>query len=107
MVAAWAILVTAGLLEIVWSLALKESEGLTRPGWAALGVGTAMVSLGMLSYALRNLPLGTAYAAWVGIGTVGVAVAGMVALGEPVTWTRLVFLGLIIAGVVGLNLLSD
>ncbi|MDA2803810.1 DMT family transporter [Nocardiopsis suaedae] len=99
----WAVLVVAGLLEIAWSLALKEAEGLTRPGWAAAGIGTAMVSLGLLSYALRDLPVGTAYAAWVGIGSVGVAVAGMLALGEPVALPRLLFLGLIVAGVVILS----
>ncbi|WP_170181655.1 DMT family transporter [Haloactinospora alba] len=104
---AWVILVVAGLLEIVWSLALKEADGLTRLGWSVLGVGVAMVSLGMLSYALKSLPVGTAYAVWVGIGTVGVAGVGMVALGEPVTWPRMVFLGLIVAGVMGLNLESS
>ncbi|MDA2811417.1 multidrug efflux SMR transporter [Nocardiopsis sp. RSe5-2] len=100
----WTVLVVAGLLEIVWSLALKEAEGLTRPGWAAAGIATAMASLGLLSYALKGLPVGSAYAAWVGIGSVGVAVAGMLALGEPVTVPRLLFLGLIVAGVVILSL---
>ncbi|WP_338022678.1 DMT family transporter [Allosalinactinospora lopnorensis] len=67
---AWVVLIVAGLLEIVWSLALKEASGLTRPVWSALGIGVAMLSLGMLSYALKSLPVGTAYAVWVGIGTV-------------------------------------
>ncbi|TQN28282.1 quaternary ammonium compound-resistance protein SugE [Haloactinospora alba] len=103
---AWVILVVAGLLEIVWSLALKKADGLTRLGWSVLGVGVAMVSLGMLSYALKSLPVGTAYAVWVGIGTVGVAVTGMVALGESASRGRLACLGLIVAGVMGLNLVG-
>ncbi|MFD0772752.1 DMT family transporter [Streptomonospora algeriensis] len=104
MAIAWGILVAAGLLEIVWSLALKNANGLKRPGWAALGVGVAMVSLGMLSYALRDLPVGTAYAAWVGIGAVGVAVVGMLFYREPASRGRLLSLAAIIAGVIGLNL---
>ena len=103
---AWAILVVAGLLEIVWSFALKKAGGLARPGWAAFGIGVAMISLGMLSYALRDLPVGTAYAVWVGIGAVGVAAMGMVFLGEPASRNRLLSLGAIIVGVAGLNLMS-
>ncbi|GAB3458857.1 hypothetical protein GCM10027570_42880 [Streptomonospora sediminis] len=102
--AAWAILAAAGLLEIVWSLALDAARGLTEPLPAAAGSGTAVLSLGLLSYALRFLPVGTAYAVWVGIGAAGVAAVGMVALGEPATWPRLVCIGLITAGVIGLNL---
>ncbi|MFD0772753.1 DMT family transporter [Streptomonospora algeriensis] len=100
---AWVVLVLAGLLEIVWSLALTEADGLSRPGWAVGGIVLAMISLGMLSYSLGHLPVGTAYAVWVGIGAVGVAVVGMLFLGEPAGWERLIFLGLIIAGVIGLN----
>ncbi|GAB3210892.1 multidrug efflux SMR transporter [Marinactinospora endophytica] len=103
---AWGILIVAGLLEIVWSLALKKAEGLTRPFWAVFGVAVAMISLGMLSYALRDLPVGTAYAVWVGIGAVGVAVVGMLFLREPVSRTRLLGLGAIIVGAVGLNLVG-
>ncbi|WP_017537466.1 DMT family transporter [Nocardiopsis halophila] len=102
--ASWTVLAVAGLLEIVWSLALKKAEGLTRPGWGALGIGTALLSLGLLSTALKDLPMGTAYAAWVGIGTIGVAAAGIIAHGEPVTAARLALLGLIIGGVVTLSL---
>ncbi|WP_017537465.1 DMT family transporter [Nocardiopsis halophila] len=103
---AWLILTVAGLLEIVWSLALKKAEGLTRPGWGALGIGTALLSLGLLTYALRDLPMGTAYAAWVGIGTIGVAAVGVLLLGEPVSRRRLAGLAAITAGVVGLNLIG-
>lgn len=101
---AWLVLIVAGLLEIVWSLALKRSEGLSRPVWALIGLGVALVSLGMLTYALRDLPVGTAYAVWVGIGAVGVATAGMVFLRETVSPARLLCLAAVISGVVGLSL---
>ncbi|GAA1191773.1 DMT family transporter [Prauserella alba] len=100
---AWTTLTVAGLLEIAWSLALAAADGLTRPWWAVAGIALAMISLGMLSCALRELPVGTAYAAWVGIGAVGVAVTGMLWLGDPASWQRLMCLGLIVAGVIGLN----
>ncbi|WP_020576384.1 DMT family transporter [Actinopolymorpha alba] len=103
---AWLILIVAGLLEIVWSLALKHADGMTRLWPAVFGIGVAMVSLGMLSVALKSLPVGTAYAVWVGIGTVGVAVVGMLALGEPATWQRLVFLAFIIIGIAGLKFVA-
>ncbi|GAA1191766.1 DMT family transporter [Prauserella alba] len=104
MTAAWAVLVAAGLLEIAWSLALRNAGGLDRPGWLVLGVALAAISLGMLSYALRELPVGTAYAAWVGIGAIGVAVTGMLRLDEPASRARLLSIAAIVAGVVGLNL---
>ncbi|GAA4901910.1 DMT family transporter [Streptomonospora salina] len=100
---AWAVLIAAGLLEIVWSVALDEAHGLTELWPSVIGIGTALLSLALLSRALRSLPMGTAYAAWVGIGAVGVAAVGTLVLGEPFTWTRAVCIGLIIAGVVGLN----
>ncbi|MFI0469742.1 MULTISPECIES: DMT family transporter [Saccharopolyspora] len=100
---AWVILVAAGLLEIVWSLALKHAEGMTRLWPAVLGIGVAMISLGMLSVALKDLPVGSAYAIWVGIGTVGVAAVGMIFLSEPVTFSRLAFLALIVVGIAGLK----
>ncbi|MGW1677681.1 DMT family transporter [Saccharopolyspora sp. NPDC002376] len=99
----WVILIVAGLLEIVWSLALKHAEGMTRLWPAVVGIGVAMISLGMLSLALKHLPVGSAYAIWVGIGTVGVAVVGMLTFGEPVTWPRLAFLTLIVVGIAGLK----
>ncbi|MCP1726581.1 quaternary ammonium compound-resistance protein SugE [Natronospira proteinivora] len=102
----WSVLVAAGLLEIVWSLALKKANGLTRPGWAVTGIVVAMISLGMLTYALRYLAVGTAYAVWVGIGAVGVATVGMLIFQEPVSCRRLLSLGLIITGVIGLNLIG-
>ncbi|WP_052668577.1 DMT family transporter [Nitriliruptor alkaliphilus] len=100
---AWGVLFLAGLLEIVWSLALDRADGLTRPGWAAFGMVTATASLLLLSFSLREIPLGTAYAVWVAIGTVGVATVGMVALDEPATLARLAAISLIVVGVVGLH----
>lgn len=100
---AWSVLFVAGVLEIVWSLALDRADGLNRPGWAALGIIVATASLLLLSFSLREIPLGTAYAVWVAIGTVGVATVGMVVLGEPVSIGRLAAISLIIVGVVGLH----
>lgn len=100
---AWTVLVLAGLLEIVWSLALDRADGLARPGWAAVGILVAMTSLLMLSYSLRTLPLGTAYAVWVAIGTVGVAAVGILLLGEPARVGRIAALGLILLGVAWLH----
>ena len=87
-------------------MALKQSDGLTRLWPAVLGVTAAAVSFVLLTFALRHLPVGTAYAVWVGIGAVGVAVAGIVLLGERATPVRLLFLGLIVVGVVGLRVIE-
>jgi quaternary ammonium compound-resistance protein SugE len=103
---AWLLLITAGLLEIVWAAALKESEGLSRLWPSVLGLTAAWVSFGLLALALRNLPVGTAYAVWVGIGATGVALVGMVALGEPATAARIAFLALIVVGVGGLRVVK-
>jgi quaternary ammonium compound-resistance protein SugE len=104
---AWVILTTAGLLEIVWATALKHSDGFTRVWPSVLAITAAFVSFIMLSMALRSLPVGTAYAVWVGIGAVGVAVAGIVVLGETVTVQRVVFLSLIVGGIAGLRAVED
>lgn len=100
---AWILLVAAGLLEIVWALALKQADGLTRFWPSLLGIGTAGLSLALLALSLRSLPVGTAYAVWVGIGTLGVALAGIIALGESVSVFRVICLMLIVAGVAGLK----
>ncbi|NYZ63894.1 quaternary ammonium compound efflux SMR transporter SugE [Luteimonas deserti] len=101
---AWFILLLAGLFEIAWAIGLKYTEGFTRP-WPTLGTVAAMVaSFWLLGLALKSLPLGTAYAVWVGVGAVGTAVLGIVLFDEPATVTRLVSLGLIVAGIVGLKL---
>ena len=101
---AWLILVVAGLFEIGWAVGLKYTEGFTR-FWPSVGTVTAMVvSVGLLGLAMRTLPVGTAYAVWTGIGALGTVVLGLLLFGEPATVLRLVCVGLILAGIVGLKL---
>ena len=101
---AWVLLLIAGLLEIVWAIGLKYTEGFTRV-WPSLGTGAAMVaSVVLLGLAMRGLPVGTAYAVWTGIGAVGTVVLGIVLFGEPATAGRLVCILLIVAGILGLKL---
>lgn len=102
----WLILVCAGLLEIVWAIALKQSEGFTRLWPSVIGVGGALISFILLAVAIRQLPAGTGYAVWVGIGAVGVAVAGIVLFGEAVSAARVLFLSIIVLGIVGLRLVD-
>ena len=103
---AWIMLVGAGLLEVVWALALKQAGGFTRFWPSAIGIASAVVSFVMLSAALKTLPVGTAYAIWVGIGALGVALAGVLVLGESASPARLAGLVLILAGVVCLKLVE-
>jgi quaternary ammonium compound-resistance protein SugE len=100
---AWILLISAGLLEVVWALALKQTDGFTRFWPSVLSVAGAVVSFVLLTIALRSLPVGTAYTVWVGIGAVGVALGGMAVLGESVSPLRLGFLALILVGVIGLK----
>ena len=101
---AWIILFVAGLLEIGWAVGLKYTEGFTRL-WPTLGTAASLIaSMGLLGVALRTLPLGTAYAVWTGIGTVGTAVLGIILFREPATATRLVCIALIVSGILGLRL---
>jgi quaternary ammonium compound-resistance protein SugE len=100
---AWIVLVVAGFLEIGWAVGLKYTNGFTRL-WPTVGTGVALVaSMTLLGLAVRTLPLGTAYAVWTGIGTVGTAILGMVLFNEPVTVLRIVFIGLIVGGIFGLK----
>lgn len=103
---AWALLVLAGLLEIVWATAIKQADGFTRLWPSVVGIGAAAISFVLLSAALRQLPVGTAYAVWVGIGALGVACAGVVAYGDTASPARLAFLLLILTGVIGLRVLD-
>ena len=103
---AWPLLIVAGLLEVVWVLALQRSDGLSRPAPALLAISTAALSLALLSVALKQLPAGTAYAVWVGIGAAGVAGTGIVLRGDSAEPARLICLLLIVGGVVGLRLLD-
>ena len=99
-------LVVAGLLEIVWAIALKQSDGFSRLWPSVVGVGGAVLSFALLALALRQLPAGTGYAVWVGIGAVGVALAGMILFGEAVSVARVLFLSIIVVGIVGLRLVE-
>jgi quaternary ammonium compound-resistance protein SugE len=101
---AWAILFVAGLFEIGWAVGLKYTEGFSRPWPTTWTVVALIASMVLLGIALRTLPLGNAYAVWTGIGTVGTAVLGIVLFREPATVMRLVCIGLILAGILGLKL---
>ena len=95
---AWVYLVLAGLLEVVWAFAMKQSHGFSRPLPSAVTLVAMIVSFGLLSLAMRSLPLGTAYAIWTGIGALGAFVVGIAVLGEPATALRLLAAALIVGG---------
>ncbi len=101
---AWLVLFLAGLCEIGWAVGLKYTEGFTRPWPTAATAAGLVASMALLGVALRTLPLGSAYAVWTGIGSVGTAVLGIVLFREPATALRLACIGLIVAGIVGLKL---
>ena len=104
---AWAALFFAGLFEIVWAVGMKYTDGFTRL-WPTIGTFAAMaVSVLLLGFAMKTLPLGTAYAVWTGIGTAGTVIVGMVLFNEPATALRLGAIGLILIGGVGLKLLGS
>ncbi|MBA5690622.1 quaternary ammonium compound efflux SMR transporter SugE [Rugamonas apoptosis] len=100
----WLILILAGLLEVAWAVGLKYTAGFTRPVPSVLTLLAMAGSVGLLGLALRNLPLGTAYAIWTGIGTVGTVIFGIIVLGEPASVARLVCIAMIVAGILGLKL---
>jgi len=102
----WLVLFLAGVFEVVWAVGLKYSEGFTRLGPSLVTLGAMAASFYLLAAALRSLPLGTAYAVWVGIGAVGTAIAGIVLFHESVTALKLVSLALVVAGIAGLRLAS-
>ena len=101
---AWIYLVLAGLLEVGWAIGVKYTEGFTRPLPSLLTGGAIVASMYLLSVAARTLPIGTAYAIWVGIGALGTAVLGMLLFSEPRTVGRLLFLVLLVVSLVGLKL---
>ena len=103
---AWIILVLAGLFEVGWAVGLKYTEGFTRLGPTLVTVASMAVSLALLGLALRALPLGTAYAVWTGIGTIGTALLGILLFGESAAALRLACIGLIVVGILGLKLVS-
>ena len=103
---AWSMLFVAGLMEIAWAIGLKYTEGFTRLIPSVLTLAAMAASVALLGLALKTLPIGTAYAIWTGIGAVGTALLGIVLLGEPATAMRLASMGLIVAGIVGLKLVT-
>ncbi|HYJ43720.1 MAG TPA: quaternary ammonium compound efflux SMR transporter SugE [Xanthobacteraceae bacterium] len=102
----WLILFLAGLFEIGWAIGLKYTEGFSRLVPSVLTVGAMIISIVLLGVALKTLPVGTAYAVWTGIGAVGTAALGIYLFGEPATAARLASIGLIVAGIVGLKLVT-
>lgn len=99
----WIVLVIAGLLEVVWAIGLKYTHGFTRLTPSVITIAAMIVSIVMLSWAMRTLPVGTAYAVWTGIGAVGAAITGILLLGESASLARIASLALIVAGIIGLN----
>lgn len=103
---AWVYLTIAGLLEIAWAIGLKYTEGFTRLIPSSLTIGAMVASVLLLGIALRDLPVGTGYAVWTGIGTVGTAILGIYIFNEPATAIRLGSIALIVAGIAGLKVFS-
>lgn len=100
----WIILLLAGLFEVGWAVGLKYTDGFTRPLPTLLTVGAMIISLALLGLAMKELPLGTAYAIWTGVGAVGTVIAGIILFGESMALVRLLSVGLIVAGLLGLKL---
>lgn len=100
----WLILLLAGLFEVAWAIGLKYTDGFTRPLPTLLTVSAIIVSLALLSLAMKGLPLGTAYAVWTGIGAIGTLIAGVILFGEPITLLRMASAALIICGLIGLKI---
>jgi quaternary ammonium compound-resistance protein SugE len=103
---AWLLLVLAGLFEVGWAIGLKYTQGFTQL-WPTVWTVVAMaISLGLLGIAMKSLPIGTAYAVWVGVGAIGTVLLGIVLFDEPANTARLMSVGLIVAGIIGLKLAS-
>ena len=103
---AWFMLFVAGLLEIGWAIGLKYTHGFTRLVPTVLTLASMAASVGLLGLSLKTLPIGTAYAVWTGIGAVGTAILGIILLGDPATLARIACIGLIVAGIMGLKMVS-
>ena len=104
--AAWLVLLAAGLLEVVWSVSMKASDGFTRPLLTGITIAFAWLSFWLLGLSMKVLPVGTAYAVWTGIGATGAAVLGIILFKEPATVTRIGCIVLIVAGILGLKVTS-
>ena len=103
---AWVYLIVAGVLEIVWAYFMKQSEGFSKPVPTVITLVAMAASFALLAWAMKTLPLGTAYTIWTGIGAVGAAALGIVLFGDSASWPRLLCIGLIVAGVIGLKIVS-
>lgn len=101
---AWIYLIVAGILEIGWAVGMKYTDGFTRPFPTVVTAITMLLSVGFLSQAVRTIPLGTAYAIWTGIGVIGTVTLGIILFKEPAYPARMIFLGLIVVGIIGLKL---
>lgn len=101
---AWLLVFFAGLAELGWMVGLKLSDGFTRLGWVAATIAAMAASIVLLAFAVRTIPMGTAYAVWTGIGAVGIVVVGILFFGEPRTVARIAFISCILVGIVGLKL---
>jgi len=101
---AWLIVIVAGLFEVGWAIGLKYTDGFTRVGPTVATLAAMVVSVWLLSIGMRTLPVGTAYSVWVGVGAIGTVALGIVLFGEPASAARLISVGLIVAGIVGLKL---
>ncbi|WP_340610473.1 quaternary ammonium compound efflux SMR transporter SugE [Xenorhabdus bharatensis] len=102
----WLILLIAGLFEVVWAVGLKYTQGFSRLVPSLITASAMAVSVGLLAYAMKSLPAGTAYAIWTGVGAVGTAIFGIMVLGESANLARILSLGLIVVGIIGLKLAS-
>jgi quaternary ammonium compound-resistance protein SugE len=101
---AWILLIISGLLETAWAIGLKYTDGLTKP-WPTVFTGVTIVaSMSLLAVAARDLPIGTAYAVWVGIGALGTVILGIVLFNEPATAPRLFFVGMLLVAIIGLKM---
>lgn len=100
----WVYLLAAGVCEIVWAIAMKYSQGMTKIVPTILVYGFGLTSFYLLSMAVQHIPIGTGYAVWTGIGAIGAAAAGMILFGEPTHWLRLVSVAVVLIGIVGLRL---
>jgi quaternary ammonium compound-resistance protein SugE len=103
---AWILLGIAGLLEVCWAVGLKYTDGFRKPLASVLVIGAIIASMLLLGIAARTLPIGTAYAVWVGIGALGAAILGVVLFHEPLTWPRVTFLAMLLISIVGLKATS-
>ncbi|MCZ7609128.1 MAG: quaternary ammonium compound efflux SMR transporter SugE [Ignavibacterium sp.] len=103
----WLILFIAGLFEVAWAIGLKYSEGFSKLWPSVFTIASMIISMGMLAYSIKHLPVGTAYAVWTGIGAIGTAILGMILFGESKELIRIFFIFLIVVGIVGLKMFSD